>query len=129
MGNVTERDLLQEALNARERSYCPYSRYPVGAALLGRSGRLYRGANVEVASYGLSMCAERTALFSAVVRGEREFTKMAVVGSGSKRATPCGACRQVLHEFAPGLEIILGTGPEDLETVPLRELLPRAFLC
>ncbi|MGB8643967.1 MAG: cytidine deaminase [Anaerolineae bacterium] len=92
-------ELVQRATEARERAYSPYSHYAVGAALLGKSGRIYMGCNVENASYGLTVCAERTAILKAVSEGEREFHAIAVVTMNG--GTPCGACRQVLYEFLP----------------------------
>ncbi len=90
-------ELLSQAASAREYAYAPYSNYQVGAAVLGKSGRVYTGCNVENASYGLSLCAERTAIFKAISEGEREFTALAVVTSNG--GAPCGACRQVYFEF------------------------------
>ena len=124
--------LLEEALQARRRSYCPYSRFAVGAALLTTSGRVYTGTNVENASYGLSMCAERVALFRAVAEGERSFSKLVVVGGPTDQepqalCPPCGACRQVLFEFAPDLEVLLGTARGIETRFPLRNLLPEPF--
>lgn len=129
---IPEGELLQRALEARRWSYCPYSRFAVGVALLAASGTVYRGANVENASYGLSMCAERVALFRAVAEGERGFLKLAIVGGPADRepqepCPPCGACRQVLFEFAPDLEVLLGTAQGVRRRFALRELLPEAF--
>lgn len=129
---ISEEKLLQRALEARRRSYCPYSRFAVGVALLAASGKVYLGANVENASYGLSMCAERIALFRAVTEGERAFLQLAIVGGPADRepqelCPPCGACRQVLFEFAPDLEVLLGTTREVKKRWVLRELLPEAF--
>ena len=96
------RDLLiQSAREAAESAYCPYSHYPVGAAVLTLDGQIYTGCNVENISYGLSVCAERTALFKAVSGGCRDFAAMAVVGGDKRPAAPCGACRQALAEFCP----------------------------
>ncbi|GAB4030012.1 MAG: cytidine deaminase [Elusimicrobiota bacterium] len=89
--------LIEQAKKAQKHSYSPYSRYPVGAAVLGESGRIYTGCNVENASFGLSMCAERTAIFKAISAGEKKIRDVCVV---AKSATPCGACRQVILEFA-----------------------------
>jgi len=95
--------LMREAMKAREASYSPYSRFAVGAALLGVSGRVYHGCNVENASFGLTCCAERTALFKAVSDGEREFLAVAVTARTGHGAPPCGACRQVMAEFSPSM--------------------------
>lgn len=89
--------LIEAAIHAQKRAYCPYSRYPVGAAVLTRSGRVFAGCNVENASYGLSICAERAAIFHCVVAGHDELEAVAIVGAAAK---PCGACRQVMFEFA-----------------------------
>jgi cytidine deaminase len=102
-GRMTPEALMREAMKAREASYSPYSRFAVGAALLGVSGRVYLGCNVENASFGLTCCAERTALFKAVSEGEREFLAVAVTARAGHGAPPCGACRQVLAEFSPAM--------------------------
>ena len=123
--------LLEAAAAAREFSYSPYSGYRVGAALLGKSGKVYGGCNVENAGYTPTNCAERTAIFKAVSEGEREFAAIAVIG-GLGEATdpacaPCGVCRQVLAEFcSPDLPVILGS-PAHWRVVTLGELLPLAF--
>ena len=123
--------LMDAAVAARAYSYAPYSNYRVGAALLGKSGRVYTGCNVENAGYTPTNCAERTALFKAVSEGEREFSAIAVVGGTGDTVdpacTPCGVCRQVLSEFCePDLPVILGT-PEDSRVMTLGALLPFAF--
>ena len=123
--------LMASAVAAREFSYSPYSGYRVGAALLGKSGKLYTGCNVENAGYTPTNCAERTAVFKAVSEGEREFTAIAVVGGSGETldaaCTPCGVCRQVLSEFCePEMPVILGT-PEEMRVLTLGELLPFAF--
>ena len=125
------RSLMESAAAAREFSYSPYSGYRVGAALLGKSGKIYTGCNVENAGYTPTNCAERTAVFKAVSEGEREFTAIAVVGGMGDNidpaCTPCGVCRQVLAEFCePDMPVILGT-PENLRVLTLGELLPFAF--
>lgn len=118
--------LLEAANNARRYAYVPYSRYPVGAALLSETGKIYTGVNVENAAYPSSMCAERVAVFKAVSEGERRFTAIAVVTDNG--GSPCGSCRQVLAEFNPEMSIILAdsAGKTTLEST-LAELLPRAF--
>lgn len=119
--------LLAEARAARERAYAPYSEFRVGAALLTDDERVVPGANVESASYGLSMCAERTAVFRAASEGARRLVAVAVVASNDKPTWPCGACRQVLFEFGPDMIVIsegLGGRREERK---LTELLPVAF--
>jgi cytidine deaminase len=117
--------LLQAAIEAREKSYSPYSHYKVGAALLTTSGKIYTGCNIENAAYTPSNCAERTAIFKAVSEGEREFAAIAVVtGNGG---APCGVCRQVMREFAPNLTVIIGDTQGDYQVVTLNDLLPSSF--
>jgi cytidine deaminase len=120
--------LLQQALKAREGSYSPYSHYAVGAALECADGRLFCGANVENASYGLTMCAERNAVFSAVNAGCQDFSAIAVCGSGADPSYPCGACLQVLSEFAPDLTVYVGDKDGNLIVkTSVRDLLPAQF--
>ncbi|MGE5454310.1 MAG: cytidine deaminase [Methylocystaceae bacterium] len=126
MGMLDNQQLLELAREVRDQAYVPYSHYQVGAALLGISGRVFLGCNVENASYGLTMCAERNALGAAIAAGEREFVRLAVVGSEATPAYPCGACRQVLAQFAPHLEIIIDCGGK-VESHNLEELLPCSF--
>ena len=128
---MTDKELLLKAIEARELAYAPYSDHKVGAALIGKSGKLYLGCNVENAAYTPTNCAERTAIFKAVSEGEREFTAIAVVGGvGDKLSdvcAPCGVCRQVMAEFCDGnMKIILGT-PEKIVVTTLAELLPYSF--
>ncbi|HTJ27612.1 MAG TPA: cytidine deaminase [Candidatus Limnocylindria bacterium] len=121
-----DKTLLAAAVAARAGAYAPYSNFSVGAALLGRDGRVWTGANVENASYGLSMCAERNAVFAAVAAGARAFDAVAVTGPDGMTTMPCGACRQVLWEFAPELRVVFDDRGV-LTSVPLAELLPAAF--
>ena len=118
-------DLIAKAMEAREKAHAPYSHFAVGAALLARSGRVYTGCNVENASYGLSICAERTAVFKAVSEGERDFEAIAVVTE--KGVTPCGACRQVLLEFGEDIQVIAADETGGYRIFDLQELLPEAF--
>lgn len=112
---------------AAKRAYAPYSRFKVGASVLTASGRIYSGCNVENASYGLSNCAERTAIFSAIAAGEREF-KCVVVYTPTQTATaPCGACRQVIHEFGPEARVVSFCSSHDEIDVSMDSLLPGAF--
>ena len=115
------------ARSAREGAYAPYSRFLVGAALLTDEGDIVPGANVENASYGLSMCAERTAVFHAVSEGMRRLVAVAVVGSNPQPAWPCGACRQVLWEFGPEMIVVSEGLDGTREERPLADLLPSAF--
>jgi cytidine deaminase len=124
---VSPRRLMLEAEAARREAYAPYSRFAVGAALLTRGGRIVRGCNVENASFGLSICAERTALFKAVSEGEREFVAVAVAAEPGAVASPCGACRQVLHEFAPGLTVYWRDARGRIVGRRLDELLAHPF--
>ncbi|MBQ8417861.1 MAG: cytidine deaminase [Phascolarctobacterium sp.] len=121
-----DRELLEAALVARERAYAPYSKFLVGAAVRAASGKIYTGCNIENASYGLTVCAERNALFSAVGAGEREFTALCVVGDTEAPISPCGACRQVMAEFKVP-RIILANLKGDMKEYTLEELLPYGF--
>lgn len=118
--------LVAAAAAAAQRAYAPYSRYRVGAALEGADGSVHVGCNVENASYGLTVCAERAAVAAAVTAGVREFRRIVVFVEADEPAMPCGACRQVLHEFAPGLAG-LSLGRAGRVEWTLAELLPRAF--
>ena len=119
-------ELIRRAQAVRRRAYAPYSNYPVGAALLGRSGQIYEGANVENAAYPNTMCAERNAIFRAVSDGERAFEALAVVTENG--GTPCGACRQVLSEFGIELLVIIADASGKIHRkIRLAELIPHAF--
>ncbi len=122
-------ELVEAATAARERAYAPYSGFHVGAALLGESGRIYQGCNVENVSYGLTSCAERNAIFHAVAEGERRFTAVAVVTGAPTPTPPCGACRQVLMEFAADgdMEVLMANLAGTRRQVPLSALLPESF--
>ncbi len=125
-------ELVQTAREARNNAYAPYSHYPVGAAVLTASGRVYAGCNVEIAINGLSVCAERVAVTTAVAAGEREIIAVAVVTP--TEAAPCGACRQVLAEFLPAAGhgdqdmLVIIAGEQGYQTMHLSDLLPRPFL-
>ncbi|MEM4416743.1 MAG: cytidine deaminase [Nitrososphaerota archaeon] len=119
--------LLKEAFKATRNSYAPYSRFRVGAALLTDEGEVVTGCNVENASYGLSNCAERTAVFRAVSMGRRRFKAIAVVSSKVNPVYPCGACRQVLREFNPGLTVVVADGRGRPLTTTLERMLPHSF--
>ena len=129
---MTPEALMELAREAMGRAYAPYSGFQVGAALLGESGRVYVGCNVENAAYGPTCCAERTAFFSAVAQGERRFQALAVLGGMggvvSRPAAPCGVCRQVMAEFCtPDFPIYMGGPDGQIEKHTLSELLPLAF--
>jgi cytidine deaminase len=128
---MTDKELIELACQARELAYAPYSNHKVGAALVGKSGKIYTGCNVENAAYSPTNCAERTAIFKAVSEGEREFTAIAIVGGVgdqlSELCAPCGVCRQVLSEFCAGdLRIVMGT-PNKITVSTLKEILPYSF--
>jgi len=122
-----QKDLIKAARAAAAHAYAPYSGFTVGAAIQAVNGRVYTGSNVENTSYGLSICAERVALTRAVSEGEREFTDIAIVGAAGSDIVPCGACLQMLAEFAPNLNVITVAGDAVPLSHPLTELLPRPF--
>lgn len=126
---VIEQRLVAAAMKARQRAVAPYSKFRVGAALLAKSGRIYHGANVESASYGLTCCAERIALFMALMEGEREFRAMAIVAPMAEGAMPCGACRQLLAEYAAEAVVFIADSrrPKVIREFAVKELLPGAF--
>jgi cytidine deaminase len=119
--------LIAQAIAARERAYCPYSGFAVGAAVLTTSDRLFPGCNVENAAYPATVCAERTALLSAYAAGEREIIAIAVVADTPGPVSPCGTCRQVLHELAPRCAVILANLQGDIHLTTPQELLPGGF--
>ena len=128
---MTDLELMRLAEEARKLSYCPYSHFAVGAALLTKSGKVYTGCNIESASYTPTNCAERTAVFKAVSEGEREFAAIAIIGAPEgekgKFCAPCGVCRQVLREFCSlDFRILLGT-TEEVQAYTLNDLLPASF--
>lgn len=130
-GSGTHRTkLVEAALTARESAVAPYSHFQVGAALLTREGEIIRGANVESASYGLTCCAERVALFKALTEGKRDFVAIAVVARAPGGPMPCGACRQLLAEYAPRARVWVAdaTAPTRVRQFTVRSLLPGAFL-
>ena len=132
--DITPAHLMKEALQARKMAYTPYSKFAVGAALLTKTGKIYRGCNIENAAYTPTNCAERTAFFKAVSEGEHDFAAIAIVGGASEKepeelCAPCGVCRQVMMEFCnpETFQIILGTGADDCRVFTLQELLPFGF--
>lgn len=120
-------ELLKKAGKAFGNAYVPYSEYPVGAAVLWDSGRITTGSNVENASYGLTVCAERNAIFQGTALGERRIKAIAIAVPDQKMPSPCGACRQVLREFALDCDILLINGSGEHAQTTLQELLPNSF--
>jgi len=118
--------LFEEALKVREKAYAPYSKYKVGAAVLTTDDEIISGCNVENASYGLTICAERNAIFSAVARGKTNFKSILIVAEGNGLAKPCGACRQVMNEFGD-FDVYLANTKGDIEKTTVSELLPKSF--
>lgn len=128
------KNLIEKAFEARENAYAPYSRFKVGAALLGKNGKVYTGVNVENSSYPAGICGERAAMVTAVSDGTREFDAIAIVGAHEELedfdyCPPCGICRQVMAEFCPpdGFLVILAKSPEEYKLYTLGELLPTSF--
>ena len=130
MAKIVKTKLVRAALKARETAVAPYSKFKVGAALLTKSGNIISGANVESASYGLTCCAERVALFKALTAGERNFVAIAVVARFDGGAMPCGACRQLLAEYAPGATVFVADSSDlrNVKEFSVRALLPGAFV-
>jgi len=120
-------ELLETAKAARLRSIAPFSNFLVGDAVKTDEGKVYIGCNVESASYGLTVCAERVALWKALSEGERHFTELAIVADTDTLTPPCGTCRQIIWEFAKNATIVLGNLQGETQIVSIRELLPRAF--
>ena len=125
--NEASDPLIVAALAVRQNAFAPYSKFKVGAAVEDDAGRIHTGCNVENATYGLTLCAERVALFKAISEGVRQFRRIAVAADGGRLTPPCGACRQVLWEFCGDVEITLVNLRGESETCRLGELLPRAF--
>ena len=119
--------LIETATNARLQSVAPFSNFLVGAAVRTENGKVYTGCNVESASYGLTVCAERVAIWKALSEGERQFTELAVVADTESLTPPCGTCRQIIWEFAKHATIVLANLRGQRETVSIKDLLPRAF--
>lgn len=124
---MSDLELVQAAIEARSKAHAPYSHFLVGAALEDSDGRIHTGCNIENATYGLTLCAERVAMFKALSEGARKFRRIAVVADTAGLTPPCGACRQILWEFAGDAEIILANLTGQTETVQLATLFPRAF--
>ncbi len=122
------KELIKKAMQVSHHSYSPYSNYKVGAALLGKSGKIYLGTNVENSSYPAGICAERSAITAAITEGESEFVALAIYARGEKPPFPCGICRQVIAEFCQDLPIILTNNENDYIIKNISELLPDAFV-
>jgi len=119
--------LIEAAVRVRDHAHAPFSDFKVGAALEGEDGQIYTGCNVENATYGLSVCAERVAVFKAISGGARKFRRIAVVADTDKLTPPCGACRQILWEFCGDIEVILANLHGKTESLRLKDLFPRPF--
>lgn len=125
---MNKNDLIHTAIKIREQAYVPYSKFPVGAALLTKSGKVYTGCNIENAAYPVSCCAERVAIFKAISDGERNFTSLAVAADTKKPVSPCGSCRQVMSEFFDtNTNVHLTNLHNDIKTISMEELLPFSF--
>lgn len=123
--NINE--LINNAINAREHSYSPYSKFKVGAALKTKNGKVFTGCNIENSSYGLSICAEREAVFKAISSGEKDLDTIVVVTDSNKLITPCGACRQVIWEFSKNLTIVVANLKGKKKKFKIKELLAHPF--
>ena len=119
--------LVKDAIAAKKRAHAPYSRFRVGAALLASSGRVYVGCNVEISTYALTICAERTAIFKAISEGDRNFKAIAVVSDDPGYTPPCGACRQVLMDLAGNIDFLMINGKGNVKILKMNKLLPHAF--
>lgn len=127
MNDTQIEELIASAKTAYEIAYCPYSKFCVGAAVRTKNGKIYTGCNIESASYGLTVCAERVAIWKAVSEGEREFVRVSVVADTEELTPPCGVCRQIIWEFCGDIPITFSNLKGKTETVQMSELLPRAF--
>ena len=124
---MTDRELINIAVEASEKAYAPYSKFAVGAALECDDGTVFTGCNIENAAYGCTNCAERTAVFKAVSEGKREFRRIAIFADTEEYCMPCGTCRQVLNEFAPTIEVLSVRRDGRYVSYSLKELLPKSF--
>lgn len=123
----TENELIASATEVREMAYAPYSKFRVGAAVETEEGEIYTGCNVESASYGLTVCAERVAIWKGISEGEKKFARIAVVVDTEDLTPPCGVCRQIIWEFCGDVPVVLSNLHGKTETIQMSELLPRAF--
>ena len=124
---MTEKELIQAAVEMLDKAYVPYSHFPVGAALECGDGTVYTGCNIENAAFPCTICAERAAIFKAVSEGHRTFRRIVVAGRSEKFCVPCGSCRQVMRDFAPEMEVICLNGKGAARQYTLRQLLPESF--
>ena len=124
---MTKQALIARAEQMLELAYCPYSHFPVGAALECADGSVFTGCNIENASYPVGICAERTAMSKAISEGHRDFVRLAIAGRSEDYCIPCGMCRQFMQEFAPELEILCGNAAGEYRSFTLKELLPHGF--
>ena len=124
---MTDRQLINLAEQASRNAYVPYSHFAVGAALECRDGTVFTGCNIENAAYGLTICAERTAIFKAISEGHRDLKRIVIAGKSEDYCVPCGSCRQVMQEFAPQMEVICLNGKGEAKHFALKELLPYGF--
>jgi cytidine deaminase len=124
---ATDKELIDAAFKALKNSHSPHSKFKVGAALLGKSGKIHFGTNVEFDAYSLTVCAERSALFGAVSNGEKSFTHIAIATSSNSFKFPCGLCRQALVEFNPDMKVILVTKSKKTKSFILKEIIPNYF--
>lgn len=127
MNEINIEALIESAKKVREQAYAPFSNFRVGAAVRTKSGKIYTGCNVESASYGLTVCAERIAIWKAVSEGEREFEHVSVVTDTEELTPPCGTCRQIIWEFCGDIPVTFSNLKGKIETVMMKEILPRAF--
>ena len=127
MSEAAEKEVIEAALAARQRSVAPFSNFLVGAAVRTKSGKIYSGCNIESASFGLTVCAERVAIWKALSEGDHDFTNLAVAADTQTLTPPCGTCRQIIWEFAKHADIVMVNVRGDREEVHIENLLPRAF--
>jgi cytidine deaminase len=124
---INDKALIDAAFEALKNSHSPHSKFKVGAALLGKSGVIHYGTNVEFDAYSLTVCAERSALFGAVSNGEKDFTRIAIATSSNEFKFPCGLCRQALVEFNPNMEVILVTKSKKTRSFKIKDIIPNYF--
>lgn len=125
--NISDKELIEAATNVRENSYAPFSNFRVGSAIETEDGEIIAGCNVESASYGLTVCAERVAIWKAISQGKRKIKHIAVVADTEELTPPCGVCRQIIWEFGGDIPVIMANLKGKSETVQMKDLLPRAF--